>query len=223
MKNNYFFFIISLVTVTVFCSAFVFKTDVWETKTKRTLAELVALFPKAENQSYELPKEVYLLEKKEYLEKVSTNSLTSEYQQYLPYVDAHRLFSRIPNYFNAIAVIESAKNYAFIYRQSQGFSDINYHRFYVSVLSKDGKSIHHEEITKKHYNTDIIAFKINADLELVKYTYERKNLKNAKGEPILKKMEMIDLKIEKPYEFEAKEIKINPKKSKNAQLSSTKA
>ena len=196
-----------------FCSAFTFKNGVWETKTKRTLAELVALFPKAENQSYELPKEVYLLEKKEYLEKVSTNSLTSEYQQYLPYVDAHRLFSRSPNYFHAIAVIETAKNYAFIYRQSQDFSDINYHRFYVSVLSKDGKSVHHEEITKRHYSSDIIAFKINADLELVKYTYERKNLKNVKGEPILKKLEMVDLKIEKPFESDTQELKINPKKS----------
>lgn len=93
----------------------------------------------------------------------------------------------------------------------------------LSVLSKDGKSVHHEDITKGHYSNDIIAFKINADLELVKYTYERKNLKNAKDEPILKKMEVVDLKIEKPFESDVKELKIKPQKNKNTELSSTKA
>lgn len=216
MKKNIFTAAISLVAITFFCSAFILEKVNVKSDAK-AIAELVAMFPKAENQSFELPIDAYQSAK--YFQDNGDKILTSEYNKYLPFLEKHGAFSRIPQYFKPIKVIETAENYAFIYRQSRGYSDIYSDRFFVSVVTKDGKSVHHENLTVGR-NSGVITFKINSNLILEKKTYDRKWVDNADEKAkyvfTLKKLESIDLKTEKPYGWQPTPIQLQLKSDKKS-------
>lgn len=188
-----------------FCSAFVFKNDILETKTKRTLAELVAMFPKAENQIYEFSKDS-LFQESDWLAQTNyyKKLLEKSDKQFLPFVSKRTAFSRFPLLFVAEKLIETDKYYVFIYRRSRMDKMSGYDQIFISVLDKVGTGIHHEYLNEGLTSGEEAAFKITPDLMLEKAIYDVIWTPYIRGQQrthtiAYKRIETIDLKTNKPF------------------------
>lgn len=179
MKIRPFLIITIIALIVIVSSAFIWNRNTSAIHANAvTFDQLKMRFQLSKTPSFEVSEELFIdREKADKTAWVHGNNQTIgyEFQVFLPFITKSHAFSRMPEYFAPVQMLENDKYYAFIYRHTRGFRDLAYDQFYVSVLDKNGNSIHHEDITEERTNDEVIAFKIDSDFQLKKRIFVRKS------------------------------------------------
>lgn len=229
MKVRTLVLVSSIAIIVAISSAFVLKVTTGVDVDAQKFEKLKSLFIKS--PSFELSEEVFGNRSKEdelaWANNNNSNVLTTEFKSFLPFISKSPTFSRMPIYYMPVQMIETDKNFAFIYRRTRGFSNVLYDHFFVTVTDKKGNAVHHEDITGENESQIIVAFKIDKNLQLTRRYFRQEWKESDKNELTflfdhsldLKEVNADKIKVEREREF----TPISPKKKVEKSGSSTRA